>query len=79
MFLRLTVENLLTHKLELLTMQAQKFGEINLMIVKAIFGLLAVYCMSLHVSDLLFKEKIWMNFLKMYKKVHILQFHKNIH
>jgi len=73
------VVNLLTHKLELPIMQVLKFGETSLMITKAIFGPLAVYCMNLHVFDLHSKEKIWMNFLKMYKNALILQFHKNIH
>jgi hypothetical protein len=78
MFLKLMVENLLIRKQEPHIMQVLKFGEMSPMIIKAIFGHLVVFYMSLLVLNLHFKEKIWMNYLKIYKRTPLLQFPINI-
>lgn len=46
MFLKLMVADLLIHRQALRTMQVLKFGEINPMITKAIYGHLDAFYMS---------------------------------
>ena len=62
MFQKLRIKNILwlRHKLEHLFMPVHKFGEMRLMIVPQIFGLLDVFSMKCAVLNHHFKEKIWM-------------------
>ena len=78
MFLKSMVGNLRTLRQVHLIMQAHKYGEINLMITKVIFGHLDVYYMNLQALNLLFRRKIWINYLKIYKETRILLFHISI-
>lgn len=75
---KLMVENWLIRKQVHHIMLVLKYGEMNLMIIKVIFGLLVVFCTNQLVLNHLFKEETWTNYLKIFKKVHIHLFLKII-
>jgi hypothetical protein len=51
-----------------LSTQVLRFGEISLMVISQIYGLLAVSYMKCAAWNLRLMVKIWMNYTKMYKE-----------
>jgi hypothetical protein len=60
----LSMEDCFSLKLALLTMQVPKFGKINLMITRVIYGLLVVFFTKCAVWCLLSEPLIWTCFIK---------------
>ena len=60
-------------------MQVHKFGEINRMIVKVIFGPLAVLYMKWHAYDHPLMGRICNSCIEVFKIENTLPFHKSIH
>ena len=70
-------EILTTPKLELHIMLALKCGRTNLMILRVIYGLLAVFFMKWFVSNHLFKLAIWVDFTRKLLEVNFQEFQKH--
>lgn len=59
-------------------MQVQKYGEINLMIQKVIYGVQVVLHMKWHHLNLLLEHKIWKDYIEKFKKDYMKEFLQNL-
>lgn len=59
-------------------MLLQKSGEMNLMIINVIFGVLVVLFMKWQVKSHLLGQQIWMVYIKEFKKVNMKEFQLDI-